>query len=321
LNSDLPMVTIIVPAYNAGCTLQVCLTSLLRQDYPPEKFIVMVVNDGSTDETGALFHQMKLPENFALIEHAENRGLAATRNTGIQNTHGEILIFLDADMELASDFISRHVAHYEQSEVVGIVSELKPAPENPYDKYQRYIYESQRGARVIGANGPLPFQYFIFGLTSVKRSALELTSNFDAMIHDYGGEDTEMAYRLWQKYPAGLFFDPEIKVIHHHYRTLEQALKLVTQFGRNVVPYLIQKHPEMAKLYGAGYVRKRFPVANRRQNPFKLFAGLVLRQKAVSSCLRGLFVVMPFPLSNGIVRLLMASAILRGISINEKTNR
>ncbi|MFA6743334.1 MAG: glycosyltransferase, partial [Candidatus Neomarinimicrobiota bacterium] len=64
-----PAVTVIIPAYNAASALRICLHALLRQDYPSEKFRVIVVNDGSTDTTAEIFREMNLPENFRLVEH------------------------------------------------------------------------------------------------------------------------------------------------------------------------------------------------------------------------------------------------------------
>ena len=283
---------------------------MLRQNYPQEKYSVIVVNDGSNDATGTLLRQMNLPENFGIIEHPENCGLAAARNTGIQKSNAEIIIFLDSDMEVAPDFISRHIAWYKRPEVVGIVSELQPAPESPYDKYQRYLYESKRGARVIGANKPLPFQYFIFGITSVRWSALATVGGFNADIRHYGGEDTELAYRLWQKYPTGLFFDPEIIVIHHHYRPFQQVLKIVEQFGRHVVPYIVEKHPELSRLYGMQFVK---PLGGNNWN-LKYWIGRTLQTDVALEIFWFLFEIKPYPISNFLVRGLLASALLRGIT-------
>ncbi|MFA4850736.1 MAG: glycosyltransferase, partial [Methanoregula sp.] len=303
--TQLLKVSVIIPAFNAVRALPIVLKALTEQTYPKNQYEVIVVDDCSTDGTLKFLRNTILPPTFHVVRHLENQDRAVTRNTGIRQSSGEILIFLDADMEVASDFIARHVAHFNNTDVVGIIGSLRPAPEVPLDKYQRYLYFGKRGVTKYPTGTPLPFQVFLFNNTSVRREILEQVGFFDKNLRLYGGEDAELAFRIWQKYPNGLFHDPEITAIHHHFRSLDDALNILEKFGNVVVPYLIQKHPEMAKLYGAGYVRKRFPVANQRQNPFKLFAGLVLRQKAVSSCLRGLFVVMPFPLSNGIVRLLM----------------
>jgi glycosyltransferase involved in cell wall biosynthesis len=194
MSSSAPFVAIVISAYNAAGTLRVCLDSLKKQNYPGNKFQVIVVNDGSTDGTGKLFQKMHLPENFALIEYTENRGLATARNTGISKATGEIFIFLDADLEVAPDFIERHVSHFQKSEVIGVVGEIHPAPENPYDKYQRYLYEGRRGARACHNQQALPYKVFLFNATSLRRSAIEQVGLFDENIRSYGGEDTENGF-------------------------------------------------------------------------------------------------------------------------------
>jgi len=280
----------------------------VKQDYPPEKFQVIVVNDGSTDATADIFSQMNLPENFRLAEHPENCGLAAARNTGIRRATGEILIFLDSDMEVARDFISRHIVWYDRPEVVGVVSELCPAPENPYDKYQLYLYDGRRGARMIGADRALPFQYFIFGLTSIRRSALDSIGGFDAGIRHYGGEDTEMAFRLWQKYPEGLFFDSKIRVIHHHYRPFPLVLKTVEDFSRQVLPYLAEKDPAIAAQYGGSYFRKK----SDDKPSSRHWIGRFWRTDFVFRTLWFLYTIVPYPLANYLVRFFLGSAFFRG---------
>jgi len=308
MSSSAPFVAIVISAYNAAGTLRVCLDSLKKQNYPGNKFQVIVVNDGSTDGTGKLFQKMHLPENFALIEYTENRGLATARNTGISKATGEIFIFLDADLEVAPDFIERHVSHFQKSEVIGVVGEIHPAPENPYDKYQRYLYEGRRGARACHNQQALPYKVFLFNATSLRRSAIEQVGLFDENIRSYGGEDTEMAFRLWQKFPRGLFYDPEIKVIHHHYRSLPQVLKTVEIFGRQVVPYLAKKNPKLAAEYGGKYFLEK----QEKRPKLRHWLGHLWRTEAIFRSLWFLYEIAPFPFSNCMVRGLLASALLRG---------
>jgi len=311
-------VSVIVPAFNAVQTLPAVLKALANQTYPESQYEVIVVDDCSTDSTLDFLKTSAFPQNFQIVSHSENQDRAVTRNTGIRRSTGEILIFLDADMEVASDFIARHVAHFDKTDIMGIIGSIRPAPEIPLDKYQHYLYFGKRGATKYPSGAPMPFQVFLFNNTSVRRRVLEEVGYFDENLRLYGGEDAELAFRIYQKYPDRLFHDPKITVLHHHFRSLNDALKILEIFGRKVVPYLIQKHPEMSKLYGADYIVQRFPTESRQKNPFKLFAGIVLRQKIFSSCLRRLFSLTPFPLSSGIIRLLMASALLKGIARSRK---
>ncbi|MCD6440258.1 MAG: glycosyltransferase [Candidatus Marinimicrobia bacterium] len=303
-------VSVIIPAYNSAKTLPVCLTSLRNQSYPKSKVEIIIVNDASTDNTMEILNKLELPPNTKIISHNSNKALAATRNTGIRNASGEIFIFLDADMEVPSDFVENHIKFHKKPNVVGVLSALLPASENTIDKYQKYLYRSKRGAKKFPDKTPLPFHVFILGITSVKREAIIQTGGFDNEIMSYGGEDTEFSYRLWQKYPEGLYYAPHIKVIHHHYRPFNEALNNISTFGKEVVPYLVQKHPEFDKLYCYSYIKSRTGLVNK----IKRVPGIILMSTVSFQILKFCYHLFPYPISNVFVRLLMAAALWRGIS-------
>jgi GT2 family glycosyltransferase len=251
-----------------------------------------------------------LPPNTKIISHDSNKALAAARNTGIRNASGEILIFLDADMEVPDNFIEEHVSAHRKSGVIGVLSAIKPSTNNPYDKYQRYLYEARRGASKFGAGTPLPFHVFLFNCTSIKKQVTEKVGLFDDAIKHYGGEDTEFSYRLWRKYSEGLYYAPHIKVIHHHYRPFNEALNNIRTFGKEVVPYLVQKHPEFDRLYRYSYIKSRTGLVNK----IKRIHGIILKSTVSFQILKFCYYLFPYPISNVFVRLLLAAALWWGIS-------
>ncbi len=89
----MPKVSVVIPAYNAMNYLPETIENVLSQTY--NDFEVIVVNDGSSDETEQWVSQIKDPR-FKLI-FQENQGLAGARNTGIAQAKGEYITFLDAD--------------------------------------------------------------------------------------------------------------------------------------------------------------------------------------------------------------------------------
>jgi glycosyltransferase involved in cell wall biosynthesis len=86
-----PLVSVIIPVYNGGRFLAEALDSAFAQTYRPIE--VIVVDDGSTDETAEVAHSR--PE--ALYLHQENRGVSAARNAGLAIAEGELIALLDAD--------------------------------------------------------------------------------------------------------------------------------------------------------------------------------------------------------------------------------
>jgi len=306
-----PNVTVIVPAFNAAATIANCINSLLSQNYSKDAFEIIVVNDASTDNTKTILDDYKTNRQIHLLNHSKNRALAAARNSGIRAANGEIILFIDADITVLPDFISQHVQAYENPNVIGILSQLKPAPDIKYDKYQRYLYESKRGAKKYPVGSPLPYQAFLFTASSIRKSVIGNVGLFDEKITGYGGEDTEYAFRISQRFPNGLYYAPEIEVYHHHYRSFETVLKKVSDFGKNVVPYLIEKIPEFDRLYGYSYIFLG-------KNILKKMIGRIISSKTVFIFFKFLYHLFPYPLTNLCVRILLASSLWQGIFRSKK---
>ena len=89
--------SIIVPVYNVADYLAKCLDSLLAQDLPQNEYEIIVVNDGSTDDSGVIAQQYADKySNITLINQA-NQGLSGARNTGIKHSKGNYIQFVDSD--------------------------------------------------------------------------------------------------------------------------------------------------------------------------------------------------------------------------------
>ena len=86
--------TVIIPLYNKESYVENTINSILNQTFT--NYEVLIVNDCSTDDSVAKVKPF-LSEKIKLIAHSENKGLSATRNTGIQNANSDYITFLDAD--------------------------------------------------------------------------------------------------------------------------------------------------------------------------------------------------------------------------------
>lgn len=100
-----PCISIIIPAYNAGKYIEKCIQSIINQDF--RDFEIIIVNDGSTDDTKAICEKyVKLDDRIKLIS-TENRGAGSARNTGISEAKGKYISFIDADDFIAKWYYSR----------------------------------------------------------------------------------------------------------------------------------------------------------------------------------------------------------------------
>lgn len=102
---DLPLITVVVPAYNASNTLPRCLKSLSGQTYT--NLEIIVVNDGSTDNTGDIAHSFARSDSRISVITQDNLGLSGARNSGIDNGNGEFIYFVDADDFIKPDTLFR----------------------------------------------------------------------------------------------------------------------------------------------------------------------------------------------------------------------
>lgn len=90
-----PRVSVVVPVYDVEDYLEQCLTSVLDQTH--ENLDVILVDDGSTDGSGALCDAFVQRDPRVRVVHQENRGLSAARNTGLSMADGNLVTFLDSD--------------------------------------------------------------------------------------------------------------------------------------------------------------------------------------------------------------------------------
>lgn len=101
--------SIIVPVYNVEKYLERCVSSLVNQDIQKESYEIILVNDGSTDQSGEIARRIVSQyDNIRLIEQ-ENKGLSGARNSGMDVARGEYLMFVDSDDMLFPNVISKIV--------------------------------------------------------------------------------------------------------------------------------------------------------------------------------------------------------------------
>lgn len=113
----MPIASIIVPAYNACATLRETVESLLSQTFPD--FEVIIVNDGSTDDTRTLAESFTADARVRVVNQS-NRGLAGARNSGIAAARGRYIGFCDADDLWRPEKLAAHVHHLETNPEIGI---------------------------------------------------------------------------------------------------------------------------------------------------------------------------------------------------------
>lgn len=139
----MPLVSIIVPAYNVEQYIAVCLNSLLEQTY--SNIEIIVINDGSTDNTFNILQEFQSKDSRILLYNQENKGLSETRNIGIQYASGEYVCFLDSDDWVDKETIEKAVEAIQDKDVVlwGYIKEFETSSLSQPLATKKEVYDSR----------------------------------------------------------------------------------------------------------------------------------------------------------------------------------
>jgi glycosyltransferase involved in cell wall biosynthesis len=176
-------VSVVICAYNEEAHIGRLLRSLSQQTLSPSE--VIVVDDGSTDRTASIARQ----ESTRMIS-LPHTGPAMGRNVGARSAHGDILVFLDGDMECAPEFIERLTAPLARTSVVGTFTrDIYIA--NPRNRWAAAyaVMRQLRGGRLLPEDFPDEWDNF----RSIRRDAFVSVNGYDNVGY---GEDRTLARKL-----------------------------------------------------------------------------------------------------------------------------
>lgn len=194
-NKDMPLVSVIVPAYNHDKYIEKCINSIIDQTY--ENIEVIIINDGSTDKTMSKLDLFKKHEGFKIINQ-ENKGLCKTLNLGVSLAKGEYISILASDDYLISDKLEKQINFLECN--------------NQYGMCCAKAYEVDDSGNNLGAVGvvtdesQLSFQNLLGGnkiaalTVLLKSSVLKEIGGFDESLYM---EDWDMWLRISNKHKIG----------------------------------------------------------------------------------------------------------------------
>ena len=112
---NLPSISVIIPAYNVGSYILQTVNSVLSQDYPQGKLEIIVVNDGSTDNTADVLQS--IVSNNIVVVTKDNGGVSSARNKGLDIAKGKYISFLDGDDTWESNFLIEMIEYINKNEL------------------------------------------------------------------------------------------------------------------------------------------------------------------------------------------------------------
>ncbi len=238
-----------------------CLEHFCQQTLAAHRWEVVLVNDGSTDDTHEVVHKKQWPFQLRYIRQ-ENTGLAGARNTAIQAAQGNILLLINDDTMAAPDFIEKHLAAqnaHPRSMVLGAFDY------EPWALESAFMQVVNHSTVVFGypdltPGGKYDYMFSYTCNLSVPAEAYQQAGLFDTSFKSYGAEDTEMGYRL-EKAGYRVVYCPEAHADHAHALTVDEFIKRQINVGSNFARFF-RIHPEVIRQprWGRACESSRFQV-------------------------------------------------------------
>jgi glycosyltransferase involved in cell wall biosynthesis len=259
--------------------LSMTLDRIGRQTVGRDIYEVLVIDNNSSDHTQSVLSQKaKTFRNLKSFKQAKP-GAAATRNVGIREAAGDIILFIDDDIFAEPDLVENHLKHHKESGELSIIGTVVSQWAESTDPFLRYLRD--RGIfnpYSIARNRPMDFSYYHTGNVSTGRKLLREVGGFNEEFCVYGMEDIELGYRLEKK---GCRMMPGLsaRARHEYFPSYKQFIDRCQQAGYSLGK-LIELHPEL---------RKRFTESGKRTHLLKrLHLGYRALQSVLDPFSRGL---------------------------------
>ncbi len=202
--------SVIIPAYNASDVLPRCLRALEHQTIPQDQYEVIVIDDGSTDDTAK-----QARAGGARVLTVKHVGPAAARNVGAELARADIIVFTDADCEPTPDFMERILEPFDAPVVSGARGVYRTQQKSLVARFIQLEYEEryQRIARIAAERGVV--DALDTSYAAYRRDVFLDAGGFDARFLQAAVEDHELSYRL--AHEGHIFrFAPAAAVYHWH---------------------------------------------------------------------------------------------------------
>ena len=249
-------ISVVIPTYNGEQKIKHLLDALYHQSF--KKFEVVIVIDGSTDNTELVIEGHKPSFTKIKVIKQENLGRAKVRNRGAAEASGDLIIFLDDDMIPAVDCVSRHYSFHDQNPIHGILagSIIEKRCDNYSDiqNYKAFLSKKWLSPYASGTTKlGLENLFFSAANCSIKRYDFDLLGGFDDRLTD--AEDYDLAFRALKK-GMHIFFDKDNLAIHNEKISARSYVKRLKAY-RSAHIKLSQIH-QTAMPAPTGLVYKRF---------------------------------------------------------------
>lgn len=275
------MVSIVVPVYNVEKYLRECIDSLLSQSY--QNIEIILVDDGSKDSSGSICDEYAQMDTRIIVIHKKNEGLGFARNTGIEASHGEFVVFVDSDDYADSDMIKQLLQPITEDGADTCIGGFKRVDNHKNIIYtEKYVRQSFDGAdvynsffmRILGSS-PSSHDAFrmsvwnaIYSLDIIKENNIRFPSERKLISEDLVFDSD------YYKYAKKIFV---IETVSYNYRVAQGSL--TNSYRENKVAMICDLYEEMEKRVQGSFMDSNTAVIRLQKQFFVNLRGCIAQEK------------------------------------------
>ncbi len=227
--NSLASLTVVIPTYNRCAVLRRALDGYLRQSSPDLISELLVVDDGSTDDTQSVVAEFQRAAPFQIrYLRQPNRGPAAARNVGLSAARTRIVLYTDDDIVPHPDLVLHHVEWHRQNTEpnIAILGFVTWSPEVHPTPFMRWYGEAGAlfGYRQFQRKREIDYRFFYTCNLSLKREFLQTFGSFDENFKMAAYEDIELGFRL-NKVGMRILYNPRAVGYHYQFFTFADACR------------------------------------------------------------------------------------------------
>ena len=232
--------SVVIPTFNRAVLLRRLLTQLAAQGR--SDFEVRVVDDGSAQP----LELAGLRTPYALhVVRQRNAGAAAARHTGVLAAQGELILFIDDDMQVGTDFIEQHLRAHQRHGRAVVLGRIRADPALPgmplFERWHSALLD-RKAADVRAGRLPVRGNLLFTGNASLRRADYLAVGGFDAALEN--SEDVELGLRL-EKAGVAFHFSEEAFTLHgSDHTSLDKWRRRARRYG-SFDHRIALKHPEL----------------------------------------------------------------------------
>ncbi|MBI4721860.1 MAG: glycosyltransferase family 2 protein [Candidatus Stahlbacteria bacterium] len=250
--------SVIIPTCNRAEDLSKTIDSLLNQTILPKE--VIIVDNGDSDKTRLLVQNREKEFRAKSIDlkyvYQKEKSAGISRNVGIENSTGDIVLFFDDDVLLDINYIAEILRVYrEKSDAVGvqgyITNRRKFWLKNMVNKFFFLVHSetninsflsSVQNVYADPLDKIINCEWMVSNNFSFKREILKKFRFDENMLRGSPGEDADLSYRIYKSYPSGLYQTPYAKLTHKGSEKIKNLDTLSILLWQVYQVYLFYKH-------------------------------------------------------------------------------